>query len=49
MLNKELDVSVIMKEIRKKSDDEATRREIRIIDSKIEKLFDFYRQVRKDI
>lgn len=30
-----MDVGGLMKEIRKKSDDETTRREIRIVDSKI--------------
>ena len=39
MLSKDLDMGQIMREIQKKSDDETTRRDMRIIDSKIEKLF----------
>jgi hypothetical protein len=39
MLSKDLDMGQIMREIRKKSDDETTRRDMRIIESKIEKLF----------
>ena len=38
---------MIMKEIKRKLDEDVGKRDIRIIDSKIEKLFDFYKQMRK--
>lgn len=49
MLSKELDISTIMKEIKKKADEDATRRDTRIIDGKVEKLFEFYKQVRREL
>lgn len=47
MITKEMDMGMIMKEIKRKLDEDVGKRDIRIIDSKIEKLFDFYKQMRK--
>ena len=49
MITKEMDMGIIMREIKKKLDEEAGKRDIRIVDAKIEKLFDFYKQMRKEL
>ena len=38
-LSKEIDVGAIMKELKKKCDEENTRKDTRILDGKIEQLF----------
>lgn len=49
MLSKEMDMGMIMKEIKRKADDEVTRRDNKILDAKLDKLFEFYKQVRKEL
>ena len=44
-----MDKGLIMREIRKKADEEATRRDTRIIDGKLDKLFEFYKQIRREL
>jgi hypothetical protein len=38
-----------MREIKKKSDDENTRKDFKVLDGKIGNLFDYYKQLRRDI
>ena len=49
LLTKDMDINVIMKEIKRKADEDSTFKDIRILDGKVEKLFDFYKQVRKEL
>lgn len=49
MLSKDIDIGALMKQIKRKSDEETTKKDFKIMDSKIEKLFDFYKQVRREI
>jgi histidyl-tRNA synthetase len=48
-LSKEIDMSAITKELKKKCDEENTRKDNRILDSKIEQLFEFYKQLRREV
>lgn len=48
-LSKEIDVGAIMKELKKKCDEENTRKDTRILDGKIEQLFQFYKQLRREV
>jgi hypothetical protein len=38
-----------MKELHRKCDEENTRRDTKILDGKIEQLFEFYKQLRKEV
>lgn len=49
MLSKEMDMGAVMKELRKKCDEENTRKDTKILDGKIEQLFEFYKQLRKEM
>jgi len=40
-------MGAINKELKKKCDEENTRRDVKILDSKIDQLFDFYKQIRR--
>lgn len=40
-------MGAIMKELKRKCDEENTRKDTRILDGKIEQLFDFYKQLRR--
>lgn len=44
-----MNVGAIMKELEKKCNEENTRKEIRILDSKIEQLFEYYKQLRREV
>ena len=46
-LSKEIDMGSIMRELKKKCDEENTRKDTRILDGKIEQLFEFYKQLRR--
>ena len=48
-LSKEIDMGAITKELRKKCDEENTRKDTRILDGKIEQLFEFYKQLRREV
>lgn len=49
VISKEIDVGAINKELKKKADEENTRKDTKILDGKIEQLFDFYKQLRKEV
>lgn len=49
MLSKDLDIGTLTKELKRKSDEETTRKDFKVMDAKIEKLFEFYKQVRREI
>ena len=42
-------MGLIMKELKKKSDEETTRKDIKILDGKIEQIYDFFKQMRRDL
>ena len=42
-------MNLIMKEIKKKADEDNTRKDTRILDGKIEQLFEFYKQLRREV
>lgn len=49
LLSKEMDMGAIMKELKKKCDEENTRKDTKILDGKIDQLFEFYKQIRRDL
>lgn len=49
LLSKEVDMGAITKELKKKCDEENTRRDIKIMDGKVDQLFEFYKQIRRDL
>jgi hypothetical protein len=49
MLSKEIDMGAIMKELKKKCDEENTRRDVKILDGKIEQIFEFFKQLRREM
>ena len=49
MLSKEIDMSAIMKELNKKADEDPVRKDSKIMSCKIDQLFDFYKQLRKEV
>lgn len=48
-LSKDLDLGFIMKQLKRKSDDETTKKEMKIIDTKVESLFDYFKTIRKEL
>jgi hypothetical protein len=42
-------MGAITKELKKKCDEENTRKDTKILDGKIEQLFEFYKQLRREI
>ena len=48
-LTKECDMGAINRELKKKCDEENTRKDTRILDGKIDQLFEFYKQLRREV
>lgn len=44
-----MDMGAIMKELKKKCDEENTRKDTKILDGKIDQLFEFYKQLRREM
>ncbi len=42
-----MDVGAIMKELKKKCDEENTKKELKIVDTKVESLFDYFKTMRR--
>ena len=42
-------MGAIMKQLKKKCDEENTRKDTKILDGKIEQLFEFYKQLRREV
>ena len=48
-LSKELDVGAIMKELKKKCDQENTKKQLKIVDTKVQSLFDYFKTMRRQL